>query len=188
MQIKKPGRSGTTGPGDVVFASVGPNVAELKGQIDNSQGARLRGSNSLADLRERLKAEHAAVATALRTSVEHALAAGDILIEAKAQLNNHGEWLPWLNSCGISERTAQRYMRLARHRAIIEANPTPMSDLGIAGALALTIKLPTDSSILQTRSSKPPSTSSASLTRGKRSSCTRKTLLCSMTPTRQSTE
>jgi hypothetical protein len=28
-------------------------------------------------------------------------------------------------------------MRLARHRAVIEANPTPLSDLGIAGALAL---------------------------------------------------
>lgn len=100
--------------------------------------ARIDASNSLADLRERLKAEHAAVTTALKTSLTHAMAAGDILIEAKAQLK-HGQWLPWLKSAGLSERTAQRYIRLARHRAAIEANPTRVSDLGIGGALAMLV-------------------------------------------------
>jgi len=80
--------------------------------------SKVEASNLLPDLRERLKAEHAAVGTALRRSVERSMAAGDILLEAKAQLG-HGEWLPWLASCDISERTAQRYMRLARHRAVI---------------------------------------------------------------------
>ena len=95
------------------------------------------GSNSLTDLRERLKAEHAAVGKALKTSLAHAMAAGDILIEAKVQLGKHGEWLPWLESCGLSERTSQRYMRLARHRNIVEANPSGLSDLSVGGALAL---------------------------------------------------
>src|ERR1035437_5058657 len=99
--------------------------------------AAIIGSNSLADLRERLKVEHAAVGEALKTSVVHAMAAGDILIEAKTQLKKHGAWLPLLKSCGLSERTSQRYMRLARSRNIIEANTTPVSDLGIRGALAL---------------------------------------------------
>jgi Protein of unknown function (DUF3102) len=69
------------------------------------------GHNALADLRERLKVEHAAVSTALKHGVEHAMAAGDILIEAKDQLK-HGQWLPWLETSGVSERTAQRYIRL----------------------------------------------------------------------------
>jgi hypothetical protein len=64
------------------------------------------------------------------------MAAGDILIDAKAQLK-HGQWLPWLKSAGITERTAQRYIRLARNRTIIEANTTRMSDLGVSGALAM---------------------------------------------------
>jgi hypothetical protein len=94
-------------------------------------------SNSLADLRERLKAEHFAVGKALKTSLAHAMTAGDILIEAKTQLGQHGAWLPWLESCGLSERTSQRYMRLARNRTSIEANPSGVSDLGIRGALTL---------------------------------------------------
>jgi protein gp37 len=93
-------------------------------------------NTTLADLRKRLKAEHTAVATAIKTSVAHAMAAGDILIEAKARLG-HGKWLSWLEPSEVSERMAQRYMRLARGRAVIAANPTPVSDLDMRGALAL---------------------------------------------------
>src|SRR5262249_7175396 len=43
-----------------------------------------------------------------------AIAAGDLLLKAKAQLK-HGGWLDWLKAnCEISERTVQAYMRLAR--------------------------------------------------------------------------
>jgi hypothetical protein len=93
-------------------------------------------SNSLTDLRERLKVEHAAVNGAMNESLIHAMAAGDILIEAKAQLK-HGQWLPWLKTSGVSERTAQRYIRLARCRADIEAKSDTVSDLGVTGALAM---------------------------------------------------
>jgi hypothetical protein len=93
-------------------------------------------SNSLTDFAARIRNEHIAVGVALKHSVEHAMAAGDLLMEAQAQLK-HGQWLPWLKSCGISQRTAQRYMRLARNRSLIEANATPVSDLGVSGALAL---------------------------------------------------
>jgi hypothetical protein len=48
-------------------------------------------SNSLADLAARLKAEHGAVISALARGLTHAMAAGDILLEAKAQLK-HGQW------------------------------------------------------------------------------------------------
>jgi Protein of unknown function (DUF3102) len=92
-------------------------------------------SNSLTDLRERLKTEHAAAAAALTNSLNHAMAAGDILIEAKLQLR-HGQWLPWLENCGIAERTAQRYIRLARNRAAIESKSDNVSDLSVSSALS----------------------------------------------------
>jgi hypothetical protein len=46
-------------------------------------------SNSLTDLAARFRLKHEAVAAAMRTGVADALDAGDILIEAKAQLNSH---------------------------------------------------------------------------------------------------
>jgi hypothetical protein len=52
-------------------------------------------SNSLTDLAARIRAEHEATAASLKRGAEHAMAAGKLLIEAKAQLK-HGEWLPWL--------------------------------------------------------------------------------------------
>src|SRR5271165_5330168 len=80
----------------------------------------LAGDNSLPDLAARIRAEHEAVSVALKESVRHAIAAGELLIEAKRKLG-HGQWLPWLRDhCTISERTAQLYMRVAKNRAEIE--------------------------------------------------------------------
>ena len=94
-------------------------------------------SNSLTDLAARIKAEHEAVSVALKDSVRHAIAAGEMLIEAKEQLK-HGQWLPWLNEhCTISERTAQLYMRTARNREAIEANAQSVADLTLNEAAAL---------------------------------------------------
>jgi Protein of unknown function (DUF3102) len=74
----------------------------------------MAGSNSLADLAHRIKAEHDAANEAKRSAISHAIAAGDLLIEAKDRVS-HGDWLPWLEAnVGFSERTAQAYMRLAR--------------------------------------------------------------------------
>jgi hypothetical protein len=98
------------------------------------------GSNYLADLAARIRAEHEATATALRRGVEHAMAAGDLLIEAKAQLK-HGQWLPWLvEHCAMSERTAQLYIRTAKHRATIEAKiRNGVADLTLNQAAALLV-------------------------------------------------
>jgi hypothetical protein len=94
-------------------------------------------SNSLADLAARIKAEHMAAAGALRRTLQHAMAAGDLLLEAKAQLR-HGEWLPWLEAhCQIPERTARLYMRIARNRAELEHQNGNVADLSVRGAVAL---------------------------------------------------
>jgi Protein of unknown function (DUF3102) len=93
----------------------------------------IAASNSLADLAARIRAEHEAVAAFMKKGLERAICAGELLLEAKAQLN-HGEWLPWLaEHCQIPERTATHYMRLARHADEIGN----VADLTVRGALEL---------------------------------------------------
>ena len=100
-------------------------------------------SNSLADLAARIRTHHEATVAALNTAVINAMAAGDLLTEAKAQVP-HGQWLPWLaENCIISERTAQLYTKLAKNRATIEkamANPqSAVADLTLNEAAALCV-------------------------------------------------
>lgn len=58
---------------------------------------------------------------------------GRRLLEAKGMLP-HGEWLPWLNErVEFSERTAQKFMRLAQKWT----NPSALADLGATKALML---------------------------------------------------
>jgi hypothetical protein len=95
-------------------------------------------SNYLPELAARIRAEHQATADALKSSVEHGIAAGELLIEAKAKVP-HGQWLPWLKeNCAMSERTAQLYMRLAKNRKEIEEQiRNDVADLTMAEAAAL---------------------------------------------------
>lgn len=76
---------------------------------------------------------------AKRRGGEAIITIGRCLTEAKQALP-HGEWLPWLNErVELSERAAQRFMRLSREWS----NPTALSDLGATKALAL-LALPAD--------------------------------------------
>jgi hypothetical protein len=93
-------------------------------------------SNSLTDLASRIRAEHEASAVAMKRSLEHAMAAGALLLEAKAQLK-HGQWGPWLaEHCAMSDRTARLYMRLAKRRPDIEKNGS-VADLSARGAIEI---------------------------------------------------
>jgi integrase len=93
---------------------------------------------TLPDLVARIKAEHEAVAMALWDSLQHALHAGDLLIEAKRQIE-HGEWSDWLDKhCQVSQRSARAYMQLAKNRSEIEAaKRQSTADLSVNGALKL---------------------------------------------------
>ena len=82
----------------------------------------------------------AAIRLAKAAAAQSILEIGNLLIEAKAQLTRHGQWRDWLaNVVSIPERTAQRYMLLAREYS----NPTLVSDLGMTKSLAL-LKLPAE--------------------------------------------
>ena len=71
---------------------------------------------ALSDLVTRIEAEHAAVGQAFGSALAHAIAAGELLIEAKRQVK-HGEWRPWIEAnCKVPARTARHYMALARRK------------------------------------------------------------------------
>src|SRR5215472_16519832 len=71
--------------------------------------------DNLGALAATVRTAHAGVTLAATNLVEHALAAGDALIAAKAALKidvGHGHWLAWLkNECDLSEDRAERYRR-----------------------------------------------------------------------------
>ena len=77
------------------------------------------------------------VARAVANMVEHALTAGDALIQAKAKAG-HGNWLRYLKEqCDLSEDKAERYMRVARDRDVVEANSAHVRNLSLAQVLRL---------------------------------------------------
>jgi hypothetical protein len=79
------------------------------------------GSNRLPILATSINEHLKAAETATRHGLEHAIAAGLLLLEAK-KLVDHGEWLAWLQAnCRLGQRQAQTYMRLARNRHRLEA-------------------------------------------------------------------
>jgi hypothetical protein len=59
-----------------------------------------------------------------------------LLIAAKSGLP-HGQWLPWIKeNCGLSERTTQAYMRLARrHEELGGEEAQRVADLPVRQAM-----------------------------------------------------
>jgi N6-adenosine-specific RNA methylase IME4 len=90
---------------------------------------------ALAKLATQINAEHQAVIGAVKRGIEHAFAAGELLLEAKAKVG-HGGWLSWLaeNCPDVSERSAQRYMKLAEGRVVLEAKSATVADLTLREA------------------------------------------------------
>ena len=74
----------------------------------------------LAELAERINEAHVEVERCVKTGLQHALKAGQLLLEAKG-LCKHGEWGPWVERhCAFPKRSAQGYMRLARELPKLE--------------------------------------------------------------------
>jgi hypothetical protein len=93
-----------------------------------SELERSGGVVALASLAERISAEHRAYDTAVATALgqiavalDRAMDAGDLLIQAKAQVK-WGAWEEWVqkNVQGLSVRRAQEYMYLAHGREPLE--------------------------------------------------------------------
>ena len=103
-----------------------------------------RKAEELSQLATKAKQAHAIVVNSTRIVLQHAMTAGDALKEAKSKVG-HGKWLAWLeeNCPDISNRTAERYMKLAEGQAKLwkklqdKAKFDTMSDLTINEALRL---------------------------------------------------
>ena len=98
----------------------------------------LAGSNYLVDIAARIKTEHQAVEASFKRGIEHAIAAGELLLEAKLRPEiKHGDWLPWVEQCcGVTPRAAQMYMRVAKYRAELESKYETVSHLTLRKALS----------------------------------------------------
>lgn len=87
-------------------------------------------NNRLAVLAADIQAAHQDVTRGALAVAESAMAAGRMLIEAKASMK-HGEWAAWLSEhVGMSARTARRYMQLVRSGL----ETATVADLGLRGA------------------------------------------------------
>ena len=90
----------------------------------------------LDDLICEIRQEVQTCQASLTEGVTHALKAGALLLEAKT-LIPHGGWLPFVEKCGLTPRTAQGYMRVARRWSEIESKYETVSHLSFHKALAL---------------------------------------------------
>jgi hypothetical protein len=110
-----------------------------RGAASRSAGAN-QDDPSLVDLAAKIKVEHEAAIGTARTTLKHAMAAGDLLIKAK-ELVGHGKWLAWLKAnCEFSKSTAENYMRLAKSRSKLETKSTTVGNLGVREAVGLIAK------------------------------------------------
>jgi hypothetical protein len=89
-------------------------------------------NNRLPHLKAVVHEAHAAVGRHERAAAERALEAGAALIEARA-IVGHGGWSSWLAESAIPQRSAQRYMALARGGP----EPASVANLGLAEAARL---------------------------------------------------
>src|SRR5690606_25466065 len=71
-------------------------------------------SDKLSELINDIAREHNACQEACKNAVQHAVAAGKLLVAAK-ELVKHGEWGQWLKAnTKISQRQASTYMAIAK--------------------------------------------------------------------------
>ena len=100
-----------------------------------SEVARV-GANELGTLADKINAEHRACQAAANTALEHAMNAGDLLLEVRAECP-HGTWQDWVDdNFEGSLRTSQIYMYLARRREEVgEIKAQSSALLSIAEAL-----------------------------------------------------
>ena len=75
---------------------------------------------TLDELANGIKDKHSKVLFSFQSSVTHAMEVGDWLNAAKAKVK-HGQFEAWVvDHCKLSDRTARRYMEMARDRTQIE--------------------------------------------------------------------
>lgn len=97
------------------------NVVALRGEVGEVLPV---GAVALPDLAKRATVEHEAVEHHLGAALDHAIAAGEALLQAQAQVPT-GSWLAWLDAnFPGSQVTAYYYMRIAHYRELVRELPS----------------------------------------------------------------
>ena len=92
-------------------------------------------TDALVQYSSGINEEHRLAFRCARDAVEHAKAAGELLLQAKQEIK-HGEWISWLEAnCEVSPRVAQSYMRIAENWTAIQASGDTPHGLTIDAAL-----------------------------------------------------
>ena len=91
-------------------------------------------ARALPDLAQAIELEHLAATRDAIAAMEHAIACGNLLLEAKAQVG-HGSWLPWIEAnLTFGDRQARKYMRAANYADQIRHSN---SDFTLDNAMAM---------------------------------------------------
>jgi Protein of unknown function (DUF3102) len=98
-----------------------------------------REPSTLAELAPRIRSSHEHLTNSARDIVLRAIDIGKDLLKAQA-IGGYGNWGKWLErNCALNERTAQRYMEIAKGEATLRAKVTSdtMSELTLKKAKQL---------------------------------------------------
>ena len=89
------------------------------------------------DLATRINAAHEEVKNSIRRGAEHAIKAGQLLLQAKETVG-HGVFLEWVGEhCHCTPRTAQLYMKLAKEKDKLGSNTKSISHLTLTEAMEM---------------------------------------------------
>ena len=89
------------------------------------------------DLATRINAAHEEVKNSIRRGAEHAIKAGQLLLQAKETVG-HGVFLEWVGEhCHCTPRTAQLYMKLAKEKDKLGPNTKSISHLTLTEAMEM---------------------------------------------------
>lgn len=89
----------------------------------------------LNDLASEINAAASAATGAFNDGFNHAIRAGNLLIEAKRQ-HKHGDWGAWMQTnLKFKPRTAQLYMQVAKNSDPLEQNRNTVADFSLRGAI-----------------------------------------------------
>lgn len=109
-------------------------------KLDSPRSSPAMGTEltaSLDDLATRVNEEHAACELSVRGAVQHALEAGRLLTEVKAQVG-HGNFGTWLaENFEGSERAARSYMQAHRHTLLTGVNRQSIAEKPLSEVLRL---------------------------------------------------
>jgi hypothetical protein len=100
--------------------------------VDNSTPLNRERSEpvTLADLGKKIKSEHEALASSIANIVPRAISIGENLNSAK-KIVAHGGFLKWVSlNCAMTNKTAERYMKLATNKDKLHAKLRELDQKG----------------------------------------------------------